>query len=183
MPLATETVVLGINDCKIGKLTADSGAAPTYDTLKDVPGITSLKLTPTFVEKELKGDESIIDKYSRLEKIDWSIEHAKISLDVYAIMQGGTVTASGTAPNQKQVYDLLSTDLPSYFKLEGQISYADTGIGDIHVLLHKCKATKVDLEFKTEEYAVISASGTAIGTASNKKVLSMTFNETKTAIA
>ena len=84
MPLAKESVILGINDAKIFPILVDDSTTLTYGTAVDVPGITSLKLTPTFIEKQLKGDESVIDTYAKLEQIDWSIEHGVVSLDALA---------------------------------------------------------------------------------------------------
>ena len=181
MPLVKETVILGIDDAKVYKLTADTAAALTYTTGIDVPGITGMSVSPNFVEKELKGDESILDFYSKLESLDWSFTNALLSLDVLAILLGGAVAATGVTPNMKQTYSLLKTDTPSYFKLEGKSDYAD--VGDVHVILYKCKASKVDYELKGEDYAVVSASGKAIGTIYDGKVKDIVYNETAVSIA
>ena len=77
--LAKESVILGINDAKIFPIITDDASTLTYGAGVDVPGITSLKLTPTFIEKQLKG-RSGVDTY-KLEQIDWSIEHGVVSLD------------------------------------------------------------------------------------------------------
>lgn len=182
MPLGTTTKIFGIDDAKISKLTADqSGSTPTYDSPIDVPGITDIKLSPKFVEKTLEGDEQILDYYSKLQSIDWSFDHVVVSLDALAVLLGGAVTESGTTPNETQTYDLTANDRANYFKLEGQSTYGDAG--DIHLVLWKCKANKVDIEAKGGDYATISASGTAIPLTSNGKVLSVVINETATAIA
>ncbi len=176
MPLAKESVILGINDAKIFPITVDDSTTLTYGTAVDVPGITSLKLTPTFVEKQLKGDESVIDTYAKLEQIDWSIEHGVISLDALAIMIGGKVTESGETPSQTQTFTLTKDDLPQYFKLEAKCDYAD--VGDAHFVLYKCKCTSFDYTLQGEEYATISASGKAIPTMKGGKVKDIIFNET-----
>lgn len=181
MPLAKESVILGINDAKMSPITVDDSTALTYGTAVDVPGITNIKVSPTFIEKELRGDESLLDQYTRLDYIDWSFENAILSLDALAILEGGTVTSSGTTPNQKQTHTVLNTDLPKYFKLEGKSDYTD--MGDAHIVLYKCKCSKVDYSFVSEDYVKVSASGKAIGTTKDKKIKDVIYNETATAIA
>lgn len=181
MPLTKESVILGINDAKIFPILVDDSTTLTYGTAVDVPGITSLKLTPTFIEKQLKGDESVLDTYSKLEQIDWSIEHGVISLDALAIMIGGKVTEGGEAPSQTQTFTLTKDDLPQYFKLEAKTDYTD--VGDVHFVLYKCKCTSYDYTLQGEEYATISASGKAIPTMKEGKVKDIIFNETAVDIA
>ena len=178
--VASETKVLGINDAKISKLLTDTSIATTYDVLVDVPGIQSLKVNPKFLEKELKGDEQILDVYSKLVSVDWSFEGAKISLPALAILMGGTVTSDGVTPEGKQTYNVKRTDRPPFFKIEGQSTYTDAG--DIHVILHKCKSSKVDYELKGEDYAIVSASGRGIGTTFTGDIKDVIINETETPI-
>jgi hypothetical protein len=176
MPLAKESVILGLNDAKISPITVDDSIALTYGAAVDVPGIKSLKLTPTFIEKQLKGDESVLDTYAKLEQIDWSIEYGVVSLDALAVLIGGKVTAGGATPNQTQTFTLTKDDLPQYFKLEAKTDYAD--VGDVHFVLYKCKCTSFDYTLQGEEYATISASGKAIPTMKDGKVKDIVFNET-----
>jgi len=173
--LTKESVVLGINDAKIFPITKDDSTSYTYGAAIDVPGIRSLKVTPTFIEKQLKGDETVIDTYAKLEQIDWSIEHGVISLDALATLIGGKVTAGGTTPNQTQTFSLTKSDLPKYFKLEAKCDYAD--VGDVHFVLYKCKCTSYDVTLQGEEYATITASGKAIPTIKDGKVKDVVFNE------
>jgi hypothetical protein len=180
MPLTTVTKILGINDIKISKLTVDDGTTLTYQTSVDVPGSTSLKLGAKFVEKELRGDEVILDRYTKIDSIDFSFDHAKVSLDVLNVILGGTTAAAGTTPAQTQTYTLKGTDIPNYFKIEGQSKYTDAG--DVHIILYKCKINKFDYELKGEDYASVSISGTAIPTAKDSKIKDVIINETAAAI-
>lgn len=183
MALATVSKVLGLNDAMISELTVDTAAALTYDTGVDVPGITSLKLDPIYVEKELRGDEQLLDTYQRCEGVEFSFEHAKVSLDVLEILTGGTLAAAGTTPNQTQTLTVLGTNTAKYFKLQGKITYQDFATtGDLQLILYKCKA-KFSIEFKTEEYAIISGSGKAIPTVKDGKILEIIARETTAALS
>ena len=132
------------------------------------------------MEKELRGDESVLDSYSKLDFIDWSFENSIMSLDVLAILLGGEVTAGGVTPNRTETYSLKSTDKPKYFKLEGKSDYTD--VGDAHVILYKCKANKVEYTFVGEDYAKVSAAGKAIARKYDGAIKDIVFNETATDI-
>lgn len=184
MPAIKETKILGINDLRVVRITQDDAAAfeiaqsgsPATASSVDMRGIQTLALTPAFIEKELRGDEVVIDRYTKLDMINWSFTNAIMSLDALRELLGGTITASGTGTDETQTYTLKGTDLPYYFVLEAQTKYTD--VGDVHVRLYKCKANKVDYELKGEDYAVVSVSGMAIPTQYDGKVKDVVINET-----
>jgi len=147
----------------------------------DVPGIQTLELTPEMETKELEGDGDILDIFARVKKINWTWNNAKVPLKVLEAALGGKVTGDGETPNQKQTYS-LGNDNAAWFKIEGQAVYADDGVGDVHVVLYKCKCTGGVAFTLGNEFAVLRASGTAIRTISDKRLLDIVFNETKTDI-
>jgi hypothetical protein len=188
MPIATQTKVLELKDAKIAPLTADpSGGSATYGASVDIPGILKLDLSPNAVTKELRGDNVLMDIYSKVESVGVAITNAILPLDVLKLLMGGAVTASGTTPNQKQTYDLAGADLPGYVKIEGQALYVDTGIGDVHVIFHKCKATvppKWSFADNSGDFVQVTATLTAIPLqATGNKLMSVVLNETATAIS
>jgi hypothetical protein len=183
MTLSKQTVVLGIDDAKIFQLTADTASALTYGSPIDVPGIQKIDLTPKFTEKGLKGDEKILDYYVNLDLIAWEIHSAKVSLDVLEILEGGTTVTTGTTPNQVHTYTVKDTSNPKYFKIEAKASYTAGEAGDFHMRLFKCKATSVDIDYTTQDYAIVSASGIAIPTTNNGNIKEYVINETATAIS
>lgn len=188
MPIQTYTKVLELKDAKVFPLTADpAGGTPTYGAAVDIPGILKLDVSPNMVTKELHGDNVLLDIYSKAESVDIGMENAVVPLDVLALLTGGTVTASGVTPNQKQTYDLANGDKPGYVKIEGQALYVDAGLGDVHVIFHKCKTTdapKWALEGKNGDFAKVSAKLKAIPLlATGNKLLSVVINETATAIS
>ena len=182
MALPTASKILLLQDCKISKMTADSDTGPTYETALDIPGIQTLELTPEMETKVLDGDDSILDIFSRVRLINFTWNAGKIPLDVLGILLGGSVSQSGTTPNQKAVYS-LGSEHPAWFRLEGQAVYAEDGLGDVHVVLYKCKCTGGAAFSLGNEFAVLKASGQAIRTASDGKLLEVVFNETATPIA
>jgi hypothetical protein len=188
MAATKETKILGINDLKICVIAEDSDADYRLEStggqadIIDVKGIQTLSLTPTFIEKDLRGDEVVLDRYTKLDTISWSFTNAIMSLDALKVLYGGAIVASGTGSDESQTFTLRGLDLPNYFYMEAQTLYTDAG--DVHVVLYKCKASKVDYELKGEDYAVVSVSGMAIptqfafGSAKGGKVKDVVINET-----
>ncbi len=176
--LTKETVLLGIDEAVIFPLTTDDSTTTTYGAGIKVPGIKELTLSPVFLEKELKGDETVLDVYAKLEQIEWTIEHGIVSLDALAILIGGKVTAD--AGGTTQTYSLTGKDLPDFFKLEARVIYSD--VGDVHFVLHKCKCTSLTYTLTGEEYATFSAGGKAIPTINDKAIKDIVFNKTAATI-
>lgn len=187
MAVTKETKLLGINDLKICLIDEDTDTdyrlASTGGSadLVDIKGIQTLALTPTFIEKDLRGDEVVLDRYSKLDTINWSFTNAIMSMDALKVFLGGEIVGTTTS----QTYTLRGLDLPNYFYLEAQTLYSDAG--DFHVILYKCKASKVDYELKGEDYAIVSVSGMAIPTQhtfgeSSGRMKSVVTNQNATAI-
>lgn len=195
MAITKETKLLGINDLKVIKIQNDNdngfdvaSVGGVADGVVDIKGIQSLALTPKFIEKDLRGDEVVLDRYSKLDSIDFSFSNAYLSLDALANLLGGSVVASGTGSTEVQKYTMTGNSVPGYFVLEAQTLYSDAG--DVHVRLYKCKINKFDYEMKGEDYATVSISGMAIPTqfdfgdpSSTGKIKEVTINETATAIS
>lgn len=175
----------GLADAKISPLTADTAATLTYGTAYDVPGIQSISFNPDFLDKELRGDDMILDQYTKLESISGTVKHAKVSFSVLDTIMGGTVSDSGSTPNEKRTYELLGTDTLGYWKIEGQVAYKggeSTG-GDFHITFHKAKITKFQQEYTSEDYAQISFDFKAIATTYNSKIFTAEENETAVSIS
>ena len=198
MAITKETKLLGINDLKVIRIQNDNDNGFDVASLTgsaigvvDIKGVQSLALTPKFVEKDLRGDEVVLDRYSKLDSIDFSFSNAYLSLDALAVLFGGTiadVVAGGSGTTETQTYTMTGANVPGYFVLEAQTLYSDAG--DVHVRLFKCKINKFDYEMKGEDYATVSVSGMAIPTqydfgnaASNGKIKEVKINETATAIS
>lgn len=187
MPLPTVSKLLELKDVKIAPLTTDpEGGSATYGTSVDIPGIVKLGIKPDVVKKELEGDNRLLDIWTKVKSIKVDFEHAKLSLDALKIMLGGTVTAAGTTPNQTQTYSLTANDRPGYFKLEGQVVYVDSGLGDVHVVFYKCLAEDPpnwEISDQSGDFAKVKGSATAIPRNADNKIFDVIFNETAAPIA
>lgn len=142
MPLAHASVIFDVVDAKVYPLLTDvAGASPTYGVGIDVPGIAAVTVNPNIVSAELKGDARVIATKGRTDRLTVSATYGRLSGDVLATILGSTTTDSGTTPNQLAAFRLKSPASLPYFKLEFQILDVEEGIGDLRVVLYKCKVT------------------------------------------
>lgn len=183
MSISKQTIVLGLDNTKIFELTADSSSALTYATAIEVPGIQKIEIAHNATEKALSSDEKVLDYYVKTDYFNWAFNSAKISLDALAILEGGTVTATGTTPNQVYTYSINESSVPKYFKLEAKANYTAGENGDFHLKLYKCKANNIDILYSASDYAIVSATGVAIATTHDGSIKDYVINETATAIA
>lgn len=188
MPISHVSKAFAVSDAKIAQMTADpAGGTATYASVIDVPGIKEVTLSGTVNSKELRGDNALLDARSVLQNLSITVSHAKISLDVLAVLLGGTNADSGTTPNMLATFDLLGADTPNYFKFEATTPAdgADTIGGDVHIVLHKCVVSGLpDLGFAEEDYRTVGFSAVCSPLlATSNKWLSVTLNETAVAIA
>lgn len=184
--LSHVTKVYAAKDAGIYKLLTDPAGAPTtYGSKFDVPGIKSIAVTRVYNGKELRGDNSLMDEESVLERITLKILYAKLAFDVENILGGHALTDSGTTPNQKVQMKVLPTDTINFWKLEAQCVSADSVGGDVHLIAYKGKITgNLDMGLAEEDYQLFgfeAACAPTIGTPLSW--LDEIANETAVAIA
>lgn len=187
MALTTTVKILELADAKIAPMTDDSSTAPAYGTAVDVPGIMKIGVAPKMENKKLYGDNKLLDIWSKVTEVELDVECAELSLDAMKVIMGGSITASGTTPNQKQTYSLKGTDAsPGYFKIEGQWLYAGNGVGDVHIVLYKVKATdppSYEVEGANGNFGTVKFKGIAIPCNSNGSWYDIVINETAAPIS
>ena len=183
MALSDTTGTYGIRDCKIIPIVTDTESGVTYGSLIDIVGIQSVEFNPTFVEEELRGDDDVLDVYSKISNWEFSLNYGELSFNALAAFTGGTVTNAGSTPNQSKTFTQTKTDMPKYFKLIGRSAYStDNPAGDIHVVFYKCKITDLGHTFP-DTYGEFSASGRAIARIYDGRIFDLICHETATEIA
>jgi len=187
-PLSKQSVLLGVDNVKISELTQDTSLNVEYNTALDVPGIQRIDLSPNFTEKGLKGDGKILDYFIQLDTIGFSFDSAKVDLNVLAILEGGNIettteTVNGTNEETKHTYTVGTNSVPKYFKLEGKTNYTGTEAGDFHFTLLKCRANSVVVEYKTQDYAIVSVTGVAIPRTNDSNIKEYVINKAPTEVA
>lgn len=179
MALVTKTALFGVDDCKIFEITKDDATGFTCGTGIDVPGIRQASITFEIDEKELMGDEKTLAVSSKIKSITFNAEYAQLSLDVLALLSGGTVTATGTT---KQTFSLGSNGASSqkYFQFQAQIKGVDFG-GDVQICIYKAKATAIPINGTQGDYATYTFDGKGVFTeyvfTTENKLVDIDFNK------
>lgn len=187
MPISHVTKIFAVEDAKLAPMTADpAGGTATYGTIVDLPGVKSVGMSFDIENKQLRGDNSLLDENSILTGLGLSVEWAKLSLDVQAALLGGTVADTGTTPNQKSTHSRLGTNSLAYFKFEAKTPTdgVDTIGGDGHLIVYKCILSGFgSLGFAEEDYQTLSADFRGSPRLSDSKWWDHVLNETAVAIA
>jgi len=173
----------GIRDIRITPIT--NAATEALGTPLDLPAARTLSFTEAEDFEELRGDDKLLLSRGTGPRIEWELEAGGVELSVYNAMIGGTLSETGTTPNQVKKVRKLATQARPYFKVEGQ-AMSDTG-GDVHVVIFRCRATgDVEGEFSDGNFYLTTCSGTAFPSVAGGQtdaLYDLIYNETITNIA
>ena len=177
-----EALPYGLRDVKLTPYTNSTTLAASS---VDLPNSRTFSFEEAEEFEELRGDDKVVATRGRGASVSWELESGGISLPAYKVMNGGTVTVSGVAPNEVTTYSKKATDSRPEFKVEGQ-AISESG-GDFHVVLYRCKATEsLSGEMGDGTFWLTGASGTALPsriTATEDLLYDFVQNATVTPIA
>lgn len=160
----------GFRDGKLRLLLTDTGSAPTYDTYVDVPGVTEMSVTPQIESAQLEGDDEVIARRGRPQKIELEITFVQQSLDILPILLGGTVSdVDGTLARYRQ----LDTDSLPYFRFDGEVASVAEGLGGTRCVFYKCQVTDAEPfgMAQLNDFGEFSFTAEAIPLASNGRLI------------
>jgi len=152
MVLALTSFEVGVDDCKIYPVTADTTASYTCGTVIELTGIKTVKFDPNIESQELTGDNIIMDSWSKVIGGTFELTFAKCDLSSMALALGAQIVAAGTTPNQTQTLSLLSGSQCAYFQITAVINGTDTAsaITGARITLFKCKIDGASIVDNTE---------------------------------
>lgn len=163
MALPTKVLPYGLRDVQ---LRAISAAGVVSTTSVDLPVSRTLSFSETEDFEELRGDDKVEASHGSGPTVEWDLESGGISFEAYALLAGGTVTASGTTPALKKTYNKKVTNQRPYVQIEGQ-AISDNG-GDMHGLIYRAKADgSLEGEMGDGAFWLTSASGKGYGNATD----------------
>lgn len=181
LSVTTDAIVLS-NTLATAPSTSDVVTLPTSYRLVGAKTVTA---TPTFTSVDLRGDNVFIDSDTVFQTLEYDVEYAKHNLDVLALLLGGTVTDSGTTPNQKSSWSMVFPPAVGYVRLEARCFAADFPNGDIHIVCNKAKMASAPFPgFMEENYDYPKIKFKVVqlvGIPSN--TIQVVYNETALAIA
>jgi hypothetical protein len=168
------------------RITAYSDAAGTVlgSTVVDLPYGRTLSFSETEESEELRGDDRVVTTRGKGAQVEWEIESGGISIDVWKVLTGGSVTDTGTTPNRKRVLRKAGRTTRPWFLVEGQV-ISDSG-GDLHAILYRCRVTdSLEGQFEDGSFFLTSCSGAGLPLLSDTAdvLYDIVQNETAAAIS
>lgn len=136
--MAYAEIARGLADLQVAPLT---GAGDTPGAWVDVPGARSLSFNTESDSDELEGDNQIIAKVRNAPSLSGSIELGQINLAALAVMLGGTVQTTGTAPNEVSKLEQSSANVTAFYTIAGQAPGVDAAGSAYRVTVKKAITT------------------------------------------
>lgn len=166
----------GLRDVKLYAL-----VGTTPGTAVDLPNAQTFSFSEAEDTETLRGDDGVAAIHGKGPSVDWSLESGGISFEALKILNGGTITTTGTMPATVKTYNKKSTDVRPYFQVQGQ-AISDSG-GDFHVKIYRCRATgNVTGSMADGAFWLTGASGTGLPETDTNNLYDFIQNETQTAL-
>lgn len=146
--MAFQTFYRGIRDLRIANWAAEA----SYGTAYDVLGVRSASLTWVVETDELRGDDVVQDRYTKLVSVTVAIEQAALNLTVLDMILGGTLV------NNANYYDLMiaESDEVPFIAIAGRV--VGSSIYDTHFFVPKAKlAGNLQLTAQVDTYMLPGA--------------------------
>lgn len=158
MPLTTIPLPFGLRDVKITPYT-DATATTLAASSIDLPNGRTFSFAESEEFEDLRGDDRLVASHGSGPQVDWELEGGGISFEAVRAMYGGTISETGSTPNQIKTLRKLVTDVRPYFRATGQ-AISDSG-GDVWLVVYRAKATdNLTGEFGDGQFFLTGASGT-----------------------
>lgn len=182
MPLTTVPLPYGLRKVRLTPYTT-AAATVLSATRVTLPNARKLSFAEGEEFEDLRGDDRLVATHGSGPQVEWELEGGGTSFEAVQVMYGGTITESGTTPNQIKKLTKLITDQRPYFMIEGQ-SISDSG-GDFHCVIYRAKSTdNLEGEMADGQFMLTGASGVGLASleaANLDKVWEWVQNETATA--
>lgn len=184
MALSHNTELLSVSDAKVRPMLTDpAGGTATYGAWVDLPDVTTVSLEGDTDVKIRRGDGQIRSQRQVLTGLTLTVENTVVSLDLFAAIEGGVVTDSGTGGTAKWTYDYGKSAQPPYVQFSAQCTGTSYAGGDVHLDIYKCKLNnKIALGFTDDDFQTFSYEFGSVARSSDDKYYSIVGNTTLVAI-
>jgi len=158
--LTTVPLPYGLRELYVTGYTTDAATVLDTPSVK-LPYGRTLSFSAAEEFQELRGDDRVVTTRGQGEGVEWDLEAGGLSYESTRKMFGGSITETGTTPNQKKVYLKKVTEARPFFQLRGR-AISDSG-GDVVCTLFRCRSTgELEGEMSDGEFWLTSASGVAL---------------------
>jgi len=180
MALAAHALPFGLRQVKLTPI-SDAGVLVPAQA-KFLPASRTFSFSDAEDFETLQGDDKTVASHGSGPTVDWDLEGGGISLAIWKILSGGTITVSGVTPAAISKYSKKTSDSRPYFQVEGR-AISDNG-GDFGMVVYRCKADgDLEVELSNGSFLLTSASGKGYGNETTEELYDFLHKETATPLA
>lgn len=118
---------------------------------EDFDAAQEFTFEPEWTTAKQRGNDRTVGSFAHVSGGKGEFMDGKLSTTARAIVFGGTITQTGTSPNEQASMKWGGDGNMPYFKLQGKVM-TESG-GDLHIVIYKCMAVGGgNLEFKDGEF-------------------------------
>lgn len=125
-----QTIHRGLRQMRIANWVAEN----SYGTSYLIRGARSMGVELVVESDELRGDDVVLDRYTKIVSATVNVEQATVDLTAYDMMTGSTLVSNA---DYEDVKISESEEVP-YIAVAGRI-VGSGGVGDLHIFLPKTK--------------------------------------------
>lgn len=126
--------------------------ANSYGTQYDILGAREMSVNFQVETDELRGDDVVLDRYSRVIAATFNLAYASVDLSALDLIMGGTLVSNASYED----FMLAETDEVPYFAVAGRV-VGSGGSSDLHIFAAKCKvAGDVAYQAQLDTYLIPS---------------------------
>jgi len=152
MPL--QTFHRGLRDLKVASWTSPA----SYGTAYDVLGAREMSVEFQMETDELRGDDVVLDRYTRLVAATFRLSNAAVDLNLLDILLGGTLVSNAS---YEDFFVGENDDVP-YVAIAGRV-VGSGGTNDLHIFAPKCKlAGNLQYSAQVDTYLIPQAQFQAV---------------------
>lgn len=125
-----QTIHRGVRQMKISAWNAEN----SYGTAYLIRGVRSASLELVVESDELRGDDVVLDRYTKIVSANVNVEQATVDLTAYDMMTGSTLVSNA---DYEDVMISESEEVP-YIAVAVRV-VGSGGVGDLHMFFPKTK--------------------------------------------
>lgn len=147
--MAIKSFHRGVRDLKIALLTG----LDTYGTFYDVLGVREFTAEWQAETDELRGDDQVLDRFTRIISVSLTISHAAVDLEVLDMLMGGTLVSNADYED----FMIGEADEVPYVGLAARV-VGSGGASDLHMFIPKAKLSgNLNYAAQLDTYLIPSA--------------------------
>lgn len=147
--MGTKSFHRGLRDIKIAAWAAEN----SYGTAYDVLGARNMSVEWVVETDELRGDDVVLDRYTKPVSVTVRIEQAAVDLEVVDMLMGGTLVSGALYED----FFVGEDDEVPYVAVAGRV-VGSGGTSDLHIFVPKCKlAGNLQLQAQLDTYMLPNA--------------------------